>query len=84
MKRFAALLLALAALAGAFALAMRVVEVRADIADFLPEPATPEAAFLLQELRSGAATTLLLAGIEGAPPADLARVSQSVARAMAE
>ncbi|NMJ41307.1 MMPL family transporter [Roseomonas sp. JC162] len=84
MKRVAALLLVLAALAGAFALAMRVVEVRADIADFLPEPATPEAAFLLQELRSGAATTLLLAGIEGAPAADLARISRSVARAMVE
>ncbi len=83
MRRLAALLLALGALAGAFALAMRLVEVRSDITDFLPAPKTDQAAFLLRELHEGAATTLLLAGIEGAPPAGLARVSQAMARDLA-
>ncbi len=84
MRRLAALLATLAALAGAFALVLRLVEIRGDIADFLPAPRSAESAFLLGELRSGAATTLLVAGIEGAPAAELARVSRAVAARLAE
>lgn len=83
MRRLAALLAVLAALAGAFALVLRAVPVRGDIADFLPAPRSAEAAFLLDELRGGAATTLLVAGIEGAPAEELARMSDAVAARLA-
>ncbi len=84
MRRAAPLLAALCALALGFALMLRVADLRGDIADFLPDPDTPEAAFLVQELRSGAATTLLIAGIEGAAEEDLARISRAMAGTLAE
>jgi predicted exporter len=62
----------------------RSIEIRTDMADFLPPAATPEAAFLLSELREGAATTLLLVGVEGAEAPELARVSRSMGQAMRE
>lgn len=83
MRRLAALFATLALLAGTLALTLRLVEIRGDIADFLPAPRSAEAAFLLQELRGGTATTLLLAGLEGAPPAELARMSQAMAARLA-
>jgi predicted exporter len=83
MRRFWRLFLAVALLAAGFPLLLRQVPLRADIADFLPAAQTEEAAFLLRELRSGAATTLLLAGIEGAPAQDLARVSRAMADRLA-
>jgi predicted exporter len=77
--------LALLRLAGALflllllaALLFRVVPIRAEMTDLLPPGRTPAAEFLLGELRSGAATTLLLAGIEGAPEPELARISRAV------
>ncbi|MEO3471394.1 MMPL family transporter [Roseomonas sp. CAU 1739] len=80
--RFLPLLLALAVLSAAFPLALRTVTLRSDIADFLPDSRSPEAAFLLRELREGAATRLLIAGIEGAPAPDLARISRAIATAL--
>jgi predicted exporter len=80
MMRFWRVFAAIALLAAAFALLLRHVELRSDITDFLPAATTDEAAFLLQELRTGAATRLLIAGIEGAAPQDLARVSRSMAQ----
>jgi len=76
--------LALAALALLGLLLFRLVEIRTDMADFLPPAATPEAAFLLGELRDGAATTLLLVGLEGAEAPELARVSKSMGAALRE
>ena len=84
MRRFARLFVVLALLAAAFPLLLRHVELRSDITDFLPAATSEEAAFLLQELRSGAATRLLIAGIEGAAPEDLARISRSMAQRLAE
>ncbi|MBB5694259.1 MMPL family transporter [Muricoccus pecuniae] len=75
-------LLALLALALLGLLLFRLIEIRTDMADFLPPAETPEAAFLLGELREGAATTLLLAGIEGAEEAELARLSRATGEAM--
>ncbi len=46
------------------------------MADFLPAGGTPAARLMLDELRSGPATSLILIGIEGAPPAELARISR--------
>lgn len=56
---------------------------RADLAEFLPAGGTPASAFLLREIQSGAATTLLLAAIEGeAPRGELARLSRETAAAL--
>ena len=76
MRRLLAALLLLAALGGALGATLGV---RTDLAEFLPPGRTPASAFLFRELRSGAATTLLLAGIEGADQAELARLSRETA-----
>lgn len=70
--------LLLLALAGA-ALLARFIDIRADMADFLPPGQTPASKLLLDELRSGAAASLILVGIEGASPENLARISSAVA-----
>ncbi|WP_424136193.1 MMPL family transporter [Roseomonas chloroacetimidivorans] len=77
-------LLALLFLAALGVLLFRSIEIRTDMADFLPPAATPEASFLLGELREGAATTLLLAGVEGAEAPELARISRAMGTAMRE
>ncbi|WP_052213914.1 MMPL family transporter [Belnapia sp. F-4-1] len=76
MRRLLTALLLLAALGGGLG---ALVGVRADLAESLPAGRSPASAFLFRELQSGAATTLLLAGIEGAEPAELARVSRETA-----
>ncbi|TCH98014.1 hypothetical protein EJV46_12440 [Roseococcus sp. SYP-B2431] len=76
MRRLLAALLVLAVAGGL--LAWRVPP-RADLVEFLPAGRTPASAFLFRELRSGAATTLLLAAIEGAPREELARLSRETA-----
>lgn len=83
MRRFLRLGAAIVGLALALTLLLRTVEIRGDIVDFLPAPETPEAAFLMRELRGGAAATLLLAGIEGAPRAELARISRAMGERLA-
>ncbi len=55
-----------------------VVTLRTEMADFLPQGGTPAAQLLLDQLRAGPATSLILIGIEGAPPDRLARVSQAM------
>jgi predicted exporter len=72
----------LAALAGAvlvLLVAFHFVELRRDITDFLPVGQTDAARLMMRQLRSGAATSLILVGIEGAPPAELARISHALA-----
>jgi predicted exporter len=76
MRRLLAALLVLAVTGGL--LAWRVPP-RADLVEFLPAGRTPASAFLFRELQSGAATTLLLAAIEGAPRGELARLSRETA-----
>lgn len=51
------------------------VRVRTDMAEFLPRGDSPAARAVLAEARSGAATGLLLIGLEGAPAPDLAALS---------
>ncbi len=82
--RFLPLLVALAVLTAAFPMVLRHITLRSDISDFLPEARSREAAFLLHELRQGAATRLLIAGIEGGPTADLARVSRAMAATLGD
>jgi predicted exporter len=52
----------------------------ADMSAFLPEAATPMQRLLVGELREGVASRLLLIGIEGSSPDDLARLSRALAQ----
>ncbi|GAA0571436.1 MMPL family transporter [Craurococcus roseus] len=74
-----AALLVLAVLGGAL---FALVPVRTGLAEFLPPGRTRATEFLVNELRSGAASSLLLAGIEGAPPEELARLSRATGAAL--
>ncbi len=72
----------IAALVAAIAITAAVfsfVQIRTDMAAFLPAGSTPASRFMLQELQSGSVASLILIGIEGAPPADLARISSGLA-----
>jgi len=82
MTRWLPLLATLALLLGGLTLDFRTAPPGGDMADFLPRSDRAEARFLLAELQRGAATTLLLAGIEGAEPAELARLSRAVGEAL--
>ncbi len=77
--RQAPLLLAVALVAAILALTFRIVPVRTDMTAFLPQGRTPAARFMLSELQTGSASSVILAGIEGAAPADLARISTAMA-----
>ena len=73
-------ILAALLIAGIFAfLSFRVVDVRTDMAAFLPAGHTPAARFMLQQLQSGSTASLILLGIEGAPPDQLASISGKLA-----
>jgi predicted exporter len=74
-----------AALAGAALLAALVfshVDIRTDMTDFLPRGRSDAARLMLEELRTGAATTLVTLGIEGAPPDALAQISRDMTNAL--
>jgi predicted exporter len=60
-----------------------VTPVRSDMAELLPEGRTEASRLMLRELRSGAATSLVLAGIEGVPEAALTGISDRLAAALA-
>ncbi len=74
----ATLLLLALALVGLF----RLAPLQTDMADFLPRGSSAGSAVLMRELRSGAATSIILAGIEQAPEAELARLSTRLAAAL--
>ncbi len=76
------ILLALVVAACVAAIVFSSITLRTDVADFLPEGRTPAARFMLGELRQGEATRLILIGIEGAPPQDLARISRDMRAAL--
>ena len=81
-KRAGPILAALAATALLLALVFGRVELRTDMAEFLPGGQTEAARFMLRELRQGAAASLILIGVEGAEPAELARLSHAVAASL--
>lgn len=64
---------------GLVLLALTRAHLSADIADFLPQGESAGARFMLDQVRRGPAASLLLFGIEGAPPADLAAISRNFA-----
>ncbi len=77
--RCAPLLLALAVAGLVAGLVFTRVQIRTDMAAFLPAGQTPAARFMLRELQSGAVASTILLGIENAPAADLARISTQLA-----
>ncbi|MEO8713775.1 MAG: MMPL family transporter, partial [Acetobacteraceae bacterium] len=60
----------------------RSIDMRTDMTDFLPAGKTEAARFMLSELRAGVATNLILVGVEGASPGDLARISRAMGSAL--
>ena len=79
MTRAAPVLAALAASIALLLLVLRGVTIRTNMAEFLPAGQTEAARLVMQEARTGAATGLILMGLDGAPPADLARTSRAMA-----
>ncbi len=57
------------------AVAFSRINVRTDMADFLPSGQTEAARFMLQELRNGGVGSLVLIAVEDAAPEELARIS---------
>ncbi len=78
-RRIVPVLGALVAAGLALFAALSAVTVRTDMADFLPQGGTEAARLVMQEARAGSATGLILMGIEGAPPPELARISIALA-----
>ncbi len=74
--------LALLAAVALLLAALSVVRVQTDMAAFLPAGRTPAARLVMEEARSGAATGLVLIGVEGAEPAALARISKAMQAAL--
>ena len=52
------------------------------MAEFLPQGDTPAARLVMAEARAGTAAGLILVGLDGAPPPDLARISRTMAGAL--
>ena len=78
------LLVAVLVAAAITALSFQLVSVRTDMAAFLPAGRTEASRFMLEELQGGSATSLILAAIENAPPAELARISTAMAQSLAK
>lgn len=73
------------ALLGAALLATLVfsrIGIRADMTEFLPRGRSEAARLMLEELRTGSATGLVMIGIENAPPDVLAKISRDMADAL--
>jgi predicted exporter len=73
------------ALLGATLLAALIfsrIDVHSDMTDFLPRGRSEAARLMLEELRTGSATGLVMLGIENAPPDVLAQISRDMTDAM--
>jgi predicted exporter len=64
------------------ALVLIHVTIRSDMAGFLPRGHSEAARLMSKELLSGAATNLIMLGVDGAPTDALARISQSMTKAL--
>ena len=84
MRRAFPVLGALLAAGLLLAAALGAITVRTDMVDFLPQGGTEAARLVMEEARAGSATGLILLGIEGAPAADLARISAALAAGLRE
>ncbi|HYH42729.1 MAG TPA: MMPL family transporter [Burkholderiales bacterium] len=80
-NRYAPVALWLAAIIACIVIVTRT-EFSADLTAFLPRSASPAQEVLVEQLRDGVVSRLILAGIEGAPPAALAQASKRLASAL--
>ncbi len=58
------------------------MDIRTDMTDLLPQGGTETTRFMLDQMRTGPATGLILLGIDHAPPEDLARISRSMRQSL--
>ena len=77
-RRGGLIVLAFAGAVLAVLLVLSQVTIRTDMADFLPPGRTRTARLMMQQLQSGEVTSLIMLGIDGAPPATLTRISRSM------
>lgn len=82
LTRAAPVLLALAAAIALLLLVLSQITVRTDMTEFLPQGDSPAARLVLGEVRSGAATGLILIGLDGDTPEHLAQLSRTMATAL--
>ncbi|MBV9654420.1 MAG: MMPL family transporter [Acetobacteraceae bacterium] len=64
------------------ALVLTRIDIRTDMADLLPRGGTEPARFVLDQIRTGPATGLILLGIDGPDPTELARISRAMKRSL--
>jgi predicted exporter len=64
-------------------LVLSCVTVRTDMTDFLPPGHTEATRLMLRELRTGAAASLIILAVEGAPVDELARISRAMTERLA-
>lgn len=83
MKRASAVVLWLLCLAVGLAIVI-LTRFTADLSAFLPRSPTPEQQLLVDQLKSGALSRLLLIGIEGGDGEDRARLSRDLAASLRE
>ncbi|WP_166210837.1 MMPL family transporter [Cognatiluteimonas telluris] len=76
-------LLWLALLLGAGWLVGQHLHLSGDLRKFMPSPHTPAQKLLMDELGEGPGSRLLLVGLSGAPPQELARQSQALRKRLA-
>lgn len=81
-RRAAPLLIWLAALAAAAWIVLAHTRISTDLTGFLPSTPDRPQQLLLDQLREGPASRLVLIGIEGGPPETLAAASQALADAL--
>lgn len=79
--RYAPVAVWLAAIVACAILVSRT-EFSADLTAFLPRSASPAQEVLVEQLRDGVVSRLVLIGLEGAPPAVLAQTSKALAGAL--
>ena len=82
MSRAAPVLLALAAAIATLLLVLARIDLRTDMTEFLPVGRSDAARLILDQARNGSATGLILAGIEGAPAPELARIARALAASL--
>jgi predicted exporter len=70
------------ALLAAAALIVARTAFTTDVSAFLPRSPTPEQQVLVEQLREGVVSRLVLVALEGAPPAALAQASKAIAAAL--
>lgn len=78
------ILLVLILVMGMAAGLFRLIGIRTDATSLLPRGQSEATRLMLKQIRTGAAGRLIMIGIEGAPAAELARLSETLTRSLTE